>query len=75
MGDESTSRNDSRSPIEAMLPSTVPCDIASNTSFTLIAAGTAPKFSAQREKGAPPERRRRPCRSSAVRTGLVVSRT
>jgi hypothetical protein len=56
-----------------MVPSIVPCDIASKVSLTWMFTGTAPKFSAQRENGAPPLRSRRPWRSAAVLTGLVVS--
>ena len=56
----STRRKDSRSPTEAIVPSIVPEFIASNWSKTDICTGTAPKFSASRAQGAPPDRRRRP---------------
>ena len=66
-------RKESRSATEAMVPSMVPCDIDSNVSSTEMLTGTAPKFSAQRENGAPPLLSRSPFRSAAVFTGFFVS--
>ena len=68
----STRRKDSMSAIEAIVPSIVPEFIASNWSKTDIWTGVAPKCSANRAQGAPPERRRMPFMSSALWIGFVV---